>query len=162
MSHGSTDRAEPNMTPLLDLVLQLVMFFMLCANFVMEQTSIDIKLPEAVAAKALEKNQDEYVFLNINAKGQVLLAPAQREDDKTETLDNAIQVQSYMERTAKREYRRRTGETGDPPPAWKSDAVIILRIDKDTEFQLTYPIMLACRKAGYTKVELRAIRSNEG
>ena len=51
MSHGSTEKCEPNLTPLLDLVLQLVMFFMLCANFVVEQTSDKIKLPEAEAAK---------------------------------------------------------------------------------------------------------------
>ena len=55
MSHGSTEKCEPNFTPLLDLVLQLVMFFMICANFVMEQTSVEIKLPKAIAAKALEK-----------------------------------------------------------------------------------------------------------
>jgi biopolymer transport protein ExbD len=36
MSHGPTSEgssAEPNLTPLLDLVLQLLMFFVLCANF---------------------------------------------------------------------------------------------------------------------------------
>ena len=50
MSHGSSDKCEPNFTPLLDLVLQLVMFFMLCANFVMDQTSVEIKLPDAIAS----------------------------------------------------------------------------------------------------------------
>jgi biopolymer transport protein ExbD len=36
MSHGPSSEgssAEPNLTPLLDLVLQLLMFFVLCANF---------------------------------------------------------------------------------------------------------------------------------
>ena len=41
MSHGSSssDKCEPNLVPLLDMVLQLVMFFMVCANFVMEQVN---------------------------------------------------------------------------------------------------------------------------
>src|SRR6267142_725701 len=52
MSHGSTDKCEPNFTPLLDLVLQLVMFFMLCANFVMEQTAVEIKLKNYMKRQA--------------------------------------------------------------------------------------------------------------
>jgi biopolymer transport protein ExbD len=162
MSHGSTERCEPNMTPLLDLVLQLVMFFMLAANFVMDQSNKDIKLPEAIAAKALDKNQDAVFFLNVNKQGYVLLTPSQQEDEETKTLENAIQVQSYMQRRAKVEYRKQTGKSEDPPPGWTSETVLIMRIDKETPFEKTYPIMSACRKAHYKHVQLRAIRSNEG
>ena len=39
MSHGGADdnSADPNLTPLLDLVLQLLMFFIINVNFVAEQ-----------------------------------------------------------------------------------------------------------------------------
>ena len=43
MSHGGSDSgvsAEPNMTPLLDLVLQLLMFFIINVNFVSEQVNV--------------------------------------------------------------------------------------------------------------------------
>jgi biopolymer transport protein ExbD len=153
MSHGSTDKCEPNFTPLLDLVLQLVMFFMLCANFVMEQTSVEIKLPEAIAAKALDKNEDEPFFLNVSQQGKVLLTPNQREGD-TDTLDNEIQVKNYMLRRAAAE-KARTGKE-------RPQAVLILRVDKNTRFEKTYQIMHACRLAGYEKVQLRVIRSNKG
>jgi biopolymer transport protein ExbD len=149
MSHGSTDRCEPNFTPLLDLVLQLVMFFMLCANFVMEETSVEVKLPEANAAKALDKDTTEAIFLNVNDKGQVLLAPTQREKEGEDTLDNPIQVENYMKRRAAIETRR----TGKDKP----QATLVLRIDKACQFEKSYPIMKACRNAGYTKVELRAL-----
>ncbi len=149
MSHGSTDKCEPNMTPLLDLVLQLVMFFMLCANFVMEQTSAEVKLPEAIAAKALDKDVGDVLFLNVNEKGQVLLTPDQREGD-TDTLDNAIQVQGYMGRQAALE-KRKTGKD-------KPQATLILRVDRATPFEKTYAIMKGCRLAGYEKVQLRVIR----
>src|SRR5262245_30915284 len=101
MSHGSTEKCEPNFTPLLDLVLQLVMFFMRCANFVMEQTSDAVKLPEAIAAKALDKTDEDVVYLNVNSEGRVLLTPDQREGDQ-DTLDNAEQVRGYMLRQAAR------------------------------------------------------------
>ena len=54
------------------------MFFMLCANFVMEQTNETIKLPEAIAAKPLEKKDEYIIFLNVNKEGQVLLVGPRR------------------------------------------------------------------------------------
>jgi len=153
MSHGNTDKCEPNFTPLLDLVLQLVMFFMLCANFVMEQTAVEIKLPKAIAAKALDKTEEDVLFLNVNEQGKVLLTPDQREGN-TDTLDNEVQVRNYMSRRAAAE-KARTGK--DRP-----QAVLILRVDHRTAFEKTYEIMKACRVAGYEKVQLRVERSNEG
>jgi biopolymer transport protein ExbD len=149
MSHGSTDKCEPNMTPLLDLVLQLVMFFMISANFVMEQTSVEVKLPEAVSAKALGPNADAVIFLNVNEKGQVLLPPVDRVDDN-DTLDNVAQVKNYMDLRRKTELLR----TGARSPG----ATLVLRIDARTPFEQSYPIMQACRAAGYSNVQLRAIR----
>jgi biopolymer transport protein ExbD len=153
MSHGSTEKCEPNFTPLLDLVLQLVMFFMLCANFVLEQTSVEIKLPQAIAAKALEKTDEDVVYLNVNEQGIVRLTPDQREGD-IDSLDNEVQVRDYMARQAERE-KKRTGK--DRP-----QAVLILRVDHRTAFESTYAIMRACRLAGYQKVQLRVRRSTEG
>ncbi|MBA4063931.1 MAG: hypothetical protein C0501_09505 [Isosphaera sp.] len=155
MSHGSTEKCEPNFTPLLDLVLQLVMFFMLCANFVLEQTAVEIKLPEAIAAKALDKNEGDPIFLNINSKGQVLLSRNQMEDK--EALDTPPELEAYLKRAAKREYRATTRKAEDPPIDWKPQTTLIMRIDKDTTFEKSYPLMKACRQANYSKVELRAI-----
>lgn len=153
MSHGSTERCEPNFTPLLDLVLQLVMFFMLCANFVLEQTNVDIKLPEANAAKALEKSEDDPFFLNVNEQGHVLLSPNQQEGDVAR-LDNEIQVENYMKRRAAEDKRaaEAKGEKWEKPTR-----TLILRVHKLTAFGKTYAIMKACRKAGYEKVQLRVL-----
>jgi biopolymer transport protein ExbD len=54
MNRGSSridSKAEPNLTPLLDVVLQLLMFFMMCVNFVTEQVNSDIALPDAQSAR---------------------------------------------------------------------------------------------------------------
>ena len=150
MSHGSTEKCEPNFTPLLDLVLQLVMFFMLCTNFVLDQSSDQVKLPEAVSAKALDKSQDEVIYLNINAEGKLIKPPIEIREGEPATLDNAIQVENYMKQRAAIEVEK-TKKT-------RPEAMIILRIHKETPFGLSYPIIKACRTAGYTKVELRAIR----
>ena len=74
MSHGiggHGKRAEPNLTPLLDLVLQLVMFFMLVANFVMDELSDKIKLPVASQAKPLDGQGHHFIYLNVDKSGRV-------------------------------------------------------------------------------------------
>jgi biopolymer transport protein ExbD len=68
MSHGGGDSgsiAEPNLTPLLDLVLQLLMFFMVCVNFVAEQVTPDVRLTFSESAQPLEKSDTARLFLNI-------------------------------------------------------------------------------------------------
>lgn len=148
MSHGNSEKNEPNFTPLLDLVLQLVMFFMLCANFVMEQTDIDIKLPKAHSALPLSERINETIYLNINEKGQVQLPPSERVGEYS-SLDNATQVETYMKQRADVE-KRKSGKD-------KPEATLILRIDERAQFKDTYPIMQACRKAGYSNVQMRAL-----
>jgi biopolymer transport protein ExbD len=162
MSHGSSEKCEPNFTPLLDLVLQLVMFFMLCANFVMDQTSVEIKLPEALAAKTLDKTADYSIYLNVNEQGKVILAPSDVYTDKASgetisTLDNPAQVEVFLKRRAK-EDRDAAGPANKDKPL---RSVLVLRVHKDCPFDKTYAIMKACRRADYLRVQLRAIVGHE-
>jgi biopolymer transport protein ExbD len=160
MSHGSSDKCEPNFTPLLDLVLQLVMFFMLCANFVMDQTNVEIKLPKALAAKVLDKGEDYAIYLNVNEKGQVILTPTDQYKDSegnvVSTLNNPKQVEVFLKRRAKEDKDAAGPANADKPLR----SVIILRVHEKCEFSQTYGIMKACRIAGYLRVQLRAVVGN--
>lgn len=157
MSHGSSDKCEPNFTPLLDLVLQLVMFFMLCANFVMDQTNVEIKLPEAAAAKAIESSEQYVYFLNVNQEGRVIFPAGARPVDTTgkeiESSDNPKQLEIILKRRAQ-EDRDAAGPGGADKPL---RTLIVLRVHKECPFEKTYGIMKACRTAGYLRVQLRAI-----
>ena len=78
MSHGGGGggagevSADPNLTPLLDLVLQLVMFFMLVTHFVTEELSDRIKLPIATQAKPLTAKDTNFMYLNVDKTGKVI------------------------------------------------------------------------------------------
>jgi biopolymer transport protein ExbD len=65
--------AEPNLIPLLDLVLQLVMFFMATTNFARENNPEAIKLPLAQSAKPIEDDElkNERLFLNVEENGDM-------------------------------------------------------------------------------------------
>lgn len=60
----------PNLTPLIDIVFLLLVFFMLTSHFVQEQ-AIDIDLPVADSGEAV--TQDEQLELVISAEGRYLL-----------------------------------------------------------------------------------------
>jgi biopolymer transport protein ExbD len=153
MSHGSSsgDKCEPNLIPLLDLVLQLVMFFMVCANFVMEQVNETIKLPSAIAAAPLGKKDEYIIFVNVNKDGHVLLSALDAaEEDRI--LTNPQRVQNYMKRRYDEDIRAAGGDKSKP-----ARSVLIIRADKETPFEKVYLILKACRAAGYERAQLRAI-----
>jgi biopolymer transport protein ExbD len=155
MSHSSSDKCEPNLIPLLDLVLQLVMFFMVCANFVMEQVSEKIKLPEAVVAKPLEKKDEFIIFLNVDEDGKVILSGLDAYDDpQKNVLTNPLQVQGYMADRYKQDMARkpRPGESSPTP------SLVIIRADRKAEFEKVYGVMKACRLAQYDRAQLRVIQ----
>lgn len=65
-------RANLDLTPLIDVVFQLILFFMLSSTFVV-QTSIQVELPEAEGVKELE-NKDISITLahpGYDDRGQV-------------------------------------------------------------------------------------------
>ena len=154
----SSEKCEPNLTPLLDMVLQLVMFFMLCANFVMEQVNESVKLPLAIEAKALDKTVDNYIILNVvkpmDADKKFTL-PAYTEITGEQYI-NSIQVRSRM-RTVMDLDKART-----KPADWekgKGRSIVILRATKECNFKEVHDVWTACRQAGYTDIQLRAIKA---
>ena len=150
------DKCDPNLVPLLDLVLQLVMFFMVCANFVMEQINETIQLPHALAAKPLDPNAKAIIFLNVSKDGFVLLSgvDVQGKNKDDNVLRNQVQVQQYMKRRFDEDVRR---SGGDKDKAKKT--TLIIRADKETQFEKVYSVMKGCQLAGYENCQLRAIRN---
>ena len=156
MSHGSSEKNEPNFTPLLDLVLQLVMFFMLCAKIVVDQTGVEIKLPEANSAKAVDAGEEYQIYLNVNLDGDVIFAPNSRpKDSKGEEISvvkNPAELQVIMARRAEEDIAAAGPAGKDKPPR----SLVILRIDERCPFEKVSPIIDAVRSAGYVRVQMRA------
>ncbi len=59
----------PNLTPLIDIVFLLLIFFMLTSHFVREDT-LNIQLPEADSGQKMEQKKSIEIF--INAQNQLL------------------------------------------------------------------------------------------
>jgi biopolymer transport protein ExbD len=154
MAGGGNAHDEPNLVPLLDLVLQLVMFFMMCANFVMEQVDQTIMLPVAQSAKPMAdvKGQD-IVFLNINRDGELLVVG--RPKPLTTDDEVAVYLQGVFDEGKKRaaDLAKKSGaEAADVKP----DTLIIVRAHRDANYESVYRVMRKCSDIGLRKIQLRA------
>lgn len=62
-----SDTAEVNISPLIDIVFLLLIFFMVTSVFV-EETGVEIQKPSAISAADLDKNS---ILLAVTAEGEV-------------------------------------------------------------------------------------------
>ena len=116
----------PNLTPLIDIVFLLLVFFMLTSHFVQEQAT-DIDLPVADSGEAV--GEDDQLELLINAEGRFLLDDHFVEPDSLESL-----LREKLEQRKERNLRVR-GDRNAP----LGQAVIVLD---------------AARKAGASGVDI--------
>ncbi len=152
MSHGGggdDEIAEPNLTPLLDLVLQLVMFFMITTNFVMEQLNASIQLPEATSAKPIDREAKDIIFLNVDDKGKLLPL------GEPQALETLVEINGYMAGLYQSLLASR-GEEG------VKKMTVVIRGSKDTDFEHIYNVMLAAKANHFPNVQLRANLPKKG
>lgn len=116
----------PNLTPLIDIVFLLLVFFMLTSHFVQEQ-AIDIDLPVAESGEAV--GEDNQLELVITAEGRFLL------DDhfvETPSLEAVLR-----EKLAQRQERS-----------------LRVRGDRAAPLGLAVTVLDAARKAGASGVDI--------
>src|SRR5439155_387028 len=156
--HGSHDQYEPNLTPLLDVVLQLIMFFMITVNFVrVDQFNEEIRLPVATAAvpkdlkKEGKKGDDaEYVFLNINKDGKIV--------GKGEGEDwNSPGKLEYQLGEMMKQFRREAQLKNLKEP----NVVLVLRADQEARYDDVWNVMKSSSKAGFKRYQFRALAKPE-
>jgi biopolymer transport protein ExbD len=145
---------EPNLVPLLDLVLQLVMFFMMCTTFRMEEVEQSIRLPVAQSAKPMvEAKSDDIMFLNVNGSGHVLAVgqakPLITEEEVTKFLQGAYD-------DAKRRATDKAKHLGGDPNQALAELLVIIRADREAEYEAVYRVMRKCQDVGLRKMQLRA------
>ncbi|MBY0229386.1 MAG: biopolymer transporter ExbD [Gemmataceae bacterium] len=169
MSHGGGDDSiEPDLTPLLDLVMQLLMFFIVNVRFVTEQVSGEIQLPTSTSAKPISKGDADALFVNLkNAKNKkfwnnlaqddkkrlqgapaIVLAPAQ-------PPMSPLEAKSWL----RDEFVKAQDKAGG---ADKVKTVIHFRADGDLELNELFTMMNFCKAAGYRKLAIRATVKNKG
>jgi biopolymer transport protein ExbD len=84
---GDNDEPDVNLTPLIDVVFLLLIFFMVSTTFE-HQSRIKIDLPEASAAPTSQ--EDESLEILIDAQGRYFIGDQQVVNTTAKTLKSAI------------------------------------------------------------------------
>ncbi len=146
------DRAEPNLTPLLDVVFQLITFFMLVINFSNENYDARVRLPVAGEAKPVEDSEkaamEDRLVLNVDRQGHLIL------NGRVLTTSQALQEIKHQADLVKLNVEA-AGLKVDLAKGWPT--TIVLRADRDTPFSSLYTLITACQARGFRKFALKAM-----
>jgi biopolymer transport protein ExbD len=112
-----------NMTPIIDIVFQLLIFFLVATRFAQEDRELEISLPHASEAQPLIA-EPKSLFVNVDREGSFFIDgrfrdPAELEQILTQAVANN--------------------------PA---NQLVIIRADKHVEFDFVATVMNLCNKAG--------------
>ena len=147
--HGKND-GDPNLVPLLDLVLQLIMFFMITVNFVrVEQFNDEVKLPVVQNAVVMDKTADRYVFLSMNKDGKLVGSAAGR--------DTFSKLKAFLQEEKAR-IERVAREEGYSGPV---KIVVVLRAHKDARYRDVWTTLKSCTEAGFRHWQMRVMTAQK-
>ena len=149
-SLSSESRAEPNLTPILDMVFQLITFFLLVINFNAAATDQSLKLPAIGSARPTEANGQELLVLNINQEG-TLRAFGQEVRDIPAFITSEAQSSLATARRVNSAFK-----PGDDLPT-----LVVIRADRFTPFTYVNRVVLACQKNGFRQFSLRAMNQTD-
>lgn len=130
---GGEDEPDVNLTPLIDVVFLLLIFFMVSTTFE-HQSRIQIELPEATASPV--EVDEESIEIIIDAQGRYFIGEEQVVNTELKTLKSAIS--------------KAVGERETAPVTIRADAktphqAVITALDATSQLGLTH-ISLATSK----------------
>jgi biopolymer transport protein ExbD len=147
---GGKENGEADLTPILDMVFQLITFFMLVINFKGQSMDLTLKLPVLGSARPLDYHgRQEPMLLNINSEGRV------------QALGQSVDVEPYVEKEARvlkmmLKGSDALGADGTLP------VPVIIRADKAVTFAKLNQVIRTCQAQGYREFSLSAMNREEG
>ncbi|MEZ6048463.1 MAG: biopolymer transporter ExbD [Planctomycetaceae bacterium] len=116
-----TDRGFAfNVTPLIDIVFLLVIFFLVASQLVQHDSAREVTLPEAELAQEEERNQPQRLTITISA------------DEEYSLAGRVVPLAELLQLIARTE----------------PETAVRFRTDRDVPFRLVEPLMRACAERG--------------
>lgn len=143
---------EPDMTPMIDIVFQLLTFFMIAINF--ENTKADerVKLPKDTLAKPPSVKPEHELVLNMGYQRDL---NGKRLNSIPEIFYNERYVE-VRQITPDLEQEKRVMERVHGKEVIK-DVTVLIRADSEVPAGLIQELIKKCQEAGFSKFSLRAM-----
>lgn len=123
-----------NMTPMIDIVFQLIIFFLVASHLAQQETQVELELPSARTGFDPQESHTRSVLVNVTADGQLLLG-------------GQVIAPVELGRRIQFENRRQGGELE-----------VRIRSDRRVPYRVVEPILSSCAHAGVWRVTLAVIR----
>ncbi|HEY7155575.1 MAG TPA: biopolymer transporter ExbD [Gemmataceae bacterium] len=175
MSHGGGGEGaavEPNLTPLLDVVLQLLMFFMMCVNFVNEQVNEGIALPKSQAVKPMDKADTDVLYINMKPFAKKDFQDRLPADVFSRVEARFLEGDECILVTGKEPMKRQdlkvwlrqqyddAKQLAERRGSKDVNTAIVIRAHKNADYGQVFEILQMCKNTGYTRLKLRALTKN--
>ncbi len=126
-----------NMTPMIDVVFLLIIFFLVSSHLARREVELELDLPGAATGRRTEEDQSRRVVVNVlpqeKPEGRIMVAGRLMRDDE---LARLIEYES-----------RRTGRQLE----------VRIRSDRKAPYRVVEPIMVACARSGVWKVTFAVV-----
>ena len=124
------EEASINLTPMLDMVFNLLLFFLAATTFAKEEVELDLRLPQAKSGQAGEPGKQ--LVINVFADGRLSV------DGRVVTIEA---LRQRLEALAQK----------------NREQAVLVRGDQQAQFGIGVQVLDACRLAKLSKVDFAAI-----
>lgn len=146
MSGPSNADVDMNLTPMLDLVFQLITFFMLVTNFKGAAMDLSLKLPVLGSARPLDwQGKLEPLMINLSSNGKIL------------SQGSAHEIEPFIQREGRFVKLQLKAAGSDLKEGDELPVPVIVRADKDVKFSMLNQVIRTCQDVGYRQFSLSAM-----
>jgi biopolymer transport protein ExbD len=140
----TADRCEPNLVPILDMVFQLITFFMLVVNFKTTAVDHELHLPVIGSAQPAEDEmQGELLVINLRASGDIIVRGTAQPN-----------IEGFIGLEARSIASANKLAPGSPLPV-----TIVIRADRTVTVRSVMRVVDLCRSKGFDKFDFVVVRS---
>lgn len=121
-----------NMTPMIDVTFQLILFFILAGHLAQQESPVDLRLPPATTGEKAEESDTRRIVINITPNSRILVGGR--------SVDEAG-LRSILEAEADRH----------------EDLEVRIRTDRQVPYATVGPVLVSCAKAGIWNVSFSVV-----
>ena len=125
---------KSNLTPLIDVVFLLIIFFLVSSHLARQETQLGIELPQATSVSLVEETPGSRVAINVLPDGKLILGSQQVPIDE-------VRRRLEIERQ----------ETSN-------DLEVRIRTDRQLAYRHIEPLLLACARAKIWNVSFAVVK----
>jgi biopolymer transport protein ExbD len=142
---SNLSRAGPgfNMTPMIDVVFLLIIFFLLSSHLAQQEVQLELDLPRAASGQSPDREEIRRVVINVLPGERVMVG------GRLLGGEELAQLIDYESRRARRGTQGVAGGRLE----------VRLRCDRKVPYRVVEPLLVACARSGVWKVTFAVVEN---